>query len=187
MKKSLLYGIVALIIHSNLYAQEKISFFEEHIDFELDSAYFSINGIYSFCNQTDTIINQRILFPFAEETIAIDSIVVIDLNQLSRIPFQRLNRMIAFSVPLPPRDTVDINIFYRQKTAPKNTYIITSTQLWKQALKKAVYTLTASIPVDEARFSYPFLSKEKKNDRYFYFWEMTDFLPDKEFEVVGII
>jgi hypothetical protein len=79
---------------------------------------------------------------------------------------------------------VDVNIFYRQKTAEKNTYIITSTQLWKQALKKAVYTLTASMPVDEARFSYPFLSKEKRNERYFYFWEMTDFLPDKEFEVV---
>jgi hypothetical protein len=122
MKKSVIYGIVAFIIHSNLYAREKISFFEEHIDFELDSAYFSINGIYSFCNPSDTIINQRIFFPFAEETLAIDSINVIDLNQLSRIPFQRLNKMIAFSVHLPPHDTVDVNIFYRQKTAEKNTY-----------------------------------------------------------------
>jgi hypothetical protein len=185
VKKSVIYGIAALIIHSNLYAQEKISFFEEHIDFELDSMYFSINGIYSFYNPADKTVNQRILFPFSEETAAIDSINIIDLNHLSRIPFQRLNKMIAFFVNLPPRDTVDIHIFYRQETAEKNTYIITSTQLWKRPLKKAVYTLTSSIPVDEAQFSYPFLSKGKRNYRYFYFWEMTDFLPDKEFEVIA--
>jgi hypothetical protein len=179
-----LSGIVALIIHANLYAQEKVSFFEEHIDFELDSAYFSINGIYSFGNPTDKAIHQPIFFPFAEETIAIDSIAVTDLNQLSRIPFRRLNRMIAFLINLPPRDTVDIAIFYRQKAAEKNTYIITSTQAWKQALKQAVYSLTASVPVDETQFSYPFLSKEKRNGCCFYLWEMTDFLPDKEFEVV---
>jgi hypothetical protein len=177
-------GILALIIHPSLYTQEKISFIEEHIDFELDSLYFSINGVYSFVNPPDKTVEQRIFFPFAEETAAIDSINVINLNTLSRIPFQRLNKMIAFSVHLPPRDTVNIHIFYRQKTAEKNTYILTSTQSWKQALKKAAYTLTALIPVDETQFSYPFLSKEKRNDSYFYFWKMTDFLPDKEFDVV---
>jgi hypothetical protein len=43
------------------------------------------------------------------------------------------------------------------------------------------------MPVDEVQLSYPFLSKEKRNDRYFYFDEMADFLPDKEFEVTIVL
>jgi hypothetical protein len=84
---------------------------------------------------------------------------------------------------MPPRDTVDVNIFYKQKTAEKNTYIITSALSWKQPLKKAIYTLTTSLPVNENRFSYPFTSREIINDKLIYRWDKTDFVPDKEFEV----
>jgi hypothetical protein len=186
MRKFAVCGIIAFIVHSSLHSQERISFFEEHIDFNLDSLYFSVNGVYSFCNREDEAVDQFLFFPFAEETVAIDSIRVVDLNKWMRIPFRRLDKMIAFSVHFLPRDTVNIHIFYRQKTASRNTYIITSTQSWKRALEKAVYTLTSSIPVDETQFSYPFLFKEKRDDRYFYSWEMTDFLPEKEFEVVAL-
>jgi len=167
-----------------VYTQEKISFFEEHIDFELDSAYFSINGIYSFFNSTDREINQPIVFPFAVEAIQVDSVSIINLNDLSRIQFQRLKKAITFFITMPPRDTVDVNIFYKQMAADKNTYIITSTQTWKQPLEKAVYTLITSLPVDEKRFSYPFISKEVINDKILYRWEETNFMPDREFDVV---
>ena len=176
--------IILLIGCLPVYTQEKISFFEEHIDFELDSVYFSINGIYSFHNPTDKTVNQRIVFPFAMETEKIDSINIIHLNNLSRIQFKRLKKAITFVVNMPPRDTVDVNISYRQKTAEKNTYIITSTQSWKQALQKAVYTLTTSLPVDEENFSYPFISKKIINDKTLYYWEKTNFMPDKEFNVM---
>jgi hypothetical protein len=184
MKKAcIVYGLVLLSINSFTYAQKTISFFEEHIDFTLDSAYFSINGIYSFYNPTDKAVNQRILFPFAEETEKIDSINVTDLNNLNKISFRCLDKAIAFFISLTPYDTVDIHIFYRKKVAAKNSYILTSTQTWKRPLEKAVYTLTSSLPINEKQFSYPFLSKEIINDNYCYFWEMTNFLPDKEFEV----
>jgi len=177
-------GIILLIGILPVYAQENISFFEEHIDFELDSAYFSINGIYSFYNPTDQKINQRIIFPFAVESTQVDSVGIINLNDLTRIRFQRMKKAITFFINIPPCDTVDINIFYKQKIAKKNTYIITSTQSWKQALKKAVYTLTTTLPVDEKSFSYPFVSKEIINDRTLYRWEEINFMPDREFEVV---
>ncbi|GHU73040.1 hypothetical protein FACS189413_16990 [Bacteroidia bacterium] len=164
-------------------AQPKISFFEEHIDFELDSIYFTVNGIYSFRNLTDKANNQCIIFPFAVETPQIDSINIINLNNLSRISFLHLKKAVAFEINLLPYDTVDVNIFYKQQTVEKNTYIVTSTQSWRRALKKAVYTLTSALPIDESRFSYPFISKEIRDNKMFYHWEETDFMPDKEFEV----
>ena len=182
--RSTILGIILLIGFLQIYAQAKISFFEEHIDFELDSAYFSINGIYSFLNPTDREINQRIIFPVAIETTQIDSVSIINLNDLSPIQFQRLKKAITFFINMPPRDTVDVNIFYRQKTAKENTYIITSKQSWKQPLKKAVYTLITSLPVNEKYFSYPFISKEIIDGKILYRWEEINFMPDKEFDVV---
>ena len=186
MKKlrAAILGIILLTGSFPIEAQERISFFEEHIDFELDSVYFTINGIYSFRNLTNKNLNERIIFPFAEETTQIDSVCIINLNDLSRIRFERLKKAVVFFIDMPPRDTVDVNIFYRQKTAEKNTYIITSTQTWKQPLKKAIYTLTTSLPVDEKRFSYPFIYKEKITDKILYRWEKSDFMPEKEFDVV---
>jgi hypothetical protein len=177
-------GIILFIGFISGYAQEKVSFFEEHIDFELDSIYFSVNGIYSFYNSSDNEVNQHIVFPFATEAVNIDSVCIMNLTDLSRIRFRYLKNAVAFNIKMMPRDTIDVNIFYKQKTSEKNTYIITSTQLWKQPLKKAVYTLTTSLPVDETRFSYPFISKEIINDnKILYRWEKIDFMPDKEFEV----
>ncbi|MCL2650847.1 MAG: hypothetical protein FWD60_07460 [Candidatus Azobacteroides sp.] len=182
--RAAVWGIILLIGILPVYAQEKISFFEEHIDFELDSAYFNINGIYSFYNPTDTEINQRIIFPVAVEMTQVDSIDIINLNDLNRIQFQRLKKAFTFFINMPPLDTVDVNIFYKQKTAKENTYIITSTQSWKQPLKQAVYTLTTSLPMDEEKFSYPSTSKEIINGKILYRWEKTNFMPDKEFEMI---
>jgi hypothetical protein len=184
---TMIWGIILLIGILPVYAQGKIFFFEEHIDFELDSTYFSINGIYSFHNQTDMEINQRIVFPVAVETIQVDSVCIINLNDLSLIQFQCLKKAFTFFVKMPPCDTVDVNIFYKQKAAKENTYIITSTQSWKQPLKKAIYTLITSFPVDEKRFLYPFVSKEIINGKILYRWEETNLMPDKEFDVVVVV
>ena len=183
MKKIFIVGGILLCINSILFAQQRVSFFEEHIDFELDSLYFRINGIYSFCNPTDQTIKQRIIFPFAMEIDQIDSIEILNLNPLKKIPFIRLKRAIAFSMDMSPRDTVDVNICYQQKTTERNTYIITSTKSWKRSLEKAIYTLLTSLPIDEKLFSYPFADKQVINEAMLYRWEQIDFMPDKEFEI----
>jgi hypothetical protein len=176
--------VILLIWNLPIYAQEKISFFEEHIDFELDSIYFSINGIYSFYNPMNKGVNQRIIFPFGVEIDQIDSISIINLNDLNQIQFQSLKKSIVFNINILPNDTIDVNIFYNQRFAERNTYIISSTRSWKQPLKKAIYTLTTSLPVNEKEFPYPFLSKEIINDKTLYRWEETNFVPDREFEIV---
>jgi hypothetical protein len=185
MRKSIAWFILFLFCpFLPVYAQGNISFIEEHIDFELDSAYFSINGIYSFYNKSDREINQSILFPFAVKTSAIDSIKITNLNTSKKIHFSRLENTVSFDFTLLPKDTVDIHIFYRQKTVIKNTYIITSTQSWKKPLKAAVYTLTTPMQMEIGSFSYPPDEKEIINGKVQYLWEKKEFMPSFDFDVV---
>jgi hypothetical protein len=180
----MVWGIILLTGSLPVWSQEKISFFEEYIDFELDSIHFSINGIYSFKNLSEKRVSQRIIFPFAVETNQIDSIHILNLNDLNQIQFQRLKNAIEFYIIVAPCDTIDVNIFYRQKVTKTNTYIITSTQSWNKPLEKAVYTLISSLLVNEKQFSYPFVYKDVVNGKFLYRWEETNFMPDKEFIVV---
>jgi hypothetical protein len=173
-----------LVVALGVQAQKNVSFFEEHIDFEMDTVYFSINGIYSFCNPADIEINQQILFPFAVNTSPIDSIRVINLSSYEKVPFERLKKAIGFNFTIAPGDTVDINIFYRQELAIKNTYVITSTQSWKKPLETAVYTLSTPLEMKIESFSYLPDSKEVSNGKMLYRWTKNNFMPKQEFEVV---
>lgn len=167
-----------------LKAQGEVLFFEEHIDFSLDSNYFSINGIYSFQNKNNRNITQHIAFPFAEKSTKIDSIRIIDLYSGREIDFNRKDNFIFFFVYLPVNDTVDVNIFYRQKTAVNNKYIITSTQSWGKPLKTAIYTLTTGKNVKIKSFTYLPDSVNELDNKTVYLWEKHDFIPENDFEII---
>jgi len=184
MKKHIL-SLFSLFISVSVYlqAQNQISFFEEHIDFSLDKEYFIINGIYSFLNDTERNIKQQIIFPFASNTETIDSIKIINLTLSRNIPFKRLENSVLFNFMLPAKDTVDVNIFYKQKISTVNKYIITSTQSWGKPLMKAVYTLTTDKSLKIKSFSYlPDSTKETVYNRL-YFWEKQHFMPKIDFEI----
>lgn len=167
----------------NIQAQSPVTFFEEHIDFTLDSTYFTINGIYSFHNSADKTINQSIIFPFADKTATIDSIRITNLNTSRKIKFARLDSSVSFSFTLQPKDTVDVNIFYRQKTTVTNKYIITSTQSWGKPLEKAIYTLTTAKNLKIKSFSYAPASSKEINDKMLYCWRKEHFMPAVDFEI----
>ena len=180
------YTVVFIIIIVNIYlkAQNNISFFEEHIDFNLDNKFFSINGIYSFYNNSDKIANQQIIFPFAARLNLIDTIRIIDLNSLKKIQFKLMDSAIYFDISLKPKDTLNVNIFYRQITSNKNTYIITTTQKWGHPLDKAFYTLTAPNEMIINSFSYPPDSLYCNNDNKLYKWEKYHFSPKFDFDIL---
>ena len=169
---------------SYLQAQQPVSFFEEHIDFVLDSTCFSINGIYSFRNGSDQAVNEHIVFPFADKTSGIDSIRIVNLNTLKEVPFARLESSVSFEFGLLPRDTVDLNIFYRQKVATKNTYIITSTQTWGKPLETAVYSLTTPADLLIKSLSYTPDSIKAEHGKRVFKWERHQFMPVRDFEIV---
>ena len=178
--------IVALLLISTLCvtAQRTVDFIEEYIDFEIDETGFYINGIYTFCNSSEKEINQLIFFPFANEAKAIDSIRVTNLNTVKNVPFDRRERGISFTFTLPPKDTVNLNIFYRQKAAKTNTYIITSAKSWGKPLKKAVYTLKTPADMRIESFSFAPDSQKGIGNKQLYSWAKEDFTPDLDFVVV---
>ena len=167
-----------------LTAQNSVSFFEEHIDFNLDSTYFSINGIYSFYNSSNETVNKKILYPFAVQVNMIDSIKVIDLNGLAILKYSFIDNAISFNITIPPKDTVDLNIFYRQKSSNKNTYILTTTRAWGKPLDKAIYTLTTPKSLSIDSFSYKPDSNRVVDDKRLYFWQKYHFLPKLDFDIV---
>lgn len=164
-------------------AQRKVLFFQEYIDFSIDGNYFSINGIFSFKNNNNQDINQQIIFPFGNESTEIDSIRIVNLHSGRQIYFDRKGNFIRFPVYFPANDTVDVNIFYRQKTSVKNKYIITSTQFWRNPLEKAVYTLTVEQNINIKSFSYLPDSIKEIDDKKLYIWEKHSFMPKEDFEI----
>ena len=172
-----------MFLFPKIHGQNLVSFFEEHIDFILDANYFIVNGIYSFHNESNKVINQQILFPFADNTTTIDSIRIINLNTNRKVAFNRLEKSVQFSFSLPPNDTVDVNIFYRQKKSYQNKYIITSTQSWGKPLKTAVYTLTTEKELKIKSFTYQPDTLKNINNKKIYFWHKTEFMPQKDFEI----
>lgn len=183
MKKSIHCLLLLVICTSHLRAQGSVSFFEEHIDFTLDSTYFTINGIYSFHNSANKEVSQPIIFPFADKTSTIDSIRITNLSSGRKIKFDRLDSSVSFSFMLQPNDTVDVNIFYRQKMADINKYIITSTQTWGKSLGTAVYSLTTANDLKIKSFSYaPDIVRIIKHKKMYY-WNKHQFMPKFEFEI----
>lgn len=184
MKKYILC-LTLLMYSTSLYLQaiHHVSFFEEHIDFTLEAGYFVINGIYSFHNDAERDVNQQIVFPFADKTATIDSIRIVNLSTVSEIPFKRLENSVFFHFTVPPKDTVDVNIFYRQKISTINKYIITSTQSWGKPLEKAVYTLTTDKNFKIKSFTYVPDSIGKIGIKQLYFWKKQNFMPKLDFEI----
>jgi len=183
IKYTLWFTLLFLSTSLYLQAQNHVSFFEEHIDFALDTDYFIINGIYSFHNDVDKDVNQQIIFPFADKTATIDSIRIINLSTGRNIHYDKLENSVLFNFILPGKDTVDINIFYRQKISTLNKYIITSTQAWGKPLYKAVYTLTTEKNLRIKSFSYPYDSVREVKNKKLYSWEKYDFMPKFDFEI----
>jgi hypothetical protein len=167
-----------------LIAQNPVSFFEEHIDFKLDSNFFSVNGIYSFYNNSSEIVTRQIRFPFAVKRQSIDSIKVLNLNSQKLLHYNFMEDAVSFNLTVLPTDTLDINIFYRQKSSGKNTYILTTTQAWGNSLNKAIYTLTTPIEMAINSFSYIPDSVKVVGNNCLYKWEKQNFSPKVNFDII---
>jgi len=183
-KRILIYFLILFTAHININAQNPISFFEEHIDFKLDSNFFSINGIYSFFNHSDQIVSRQIIFPFAVNTKLIDTIKILDLNSQKLISYNLMIDAVSFNITIRPKDTLDVNIFYRQKISDKNTYILTTTQMWGNLLDNASYTLITPKEMAINSFSYIPDSVKVVGNNSLYKWERHLFSPKVDFDII---
>lgn len=174
-----LSAILLIIIPFNLFAQQKLQFFGERIDFAINKERFSINGIYYFSNSSEIEVNQTIMFPFSKGA---DSLVVkriFNLTYSKNLGFKQLNDAVVFKILVLPKDTVKINIAYSQYTDKENSYILESTQTWGKALKNADYSLTfdSSVQIDSLSL------KPDSLINNVYYWEKHDFYPKENFTI----
>lgn len=183
-KTLLLLSVLVIAFCSEILAQRSVSFYEEYIDFKLDSRSFCVNGIYSFVNVTDKEIHQQIMFPFAGKTADIDSIRILNLNTGQALRFNRLESAVVFNINLSACDSVDVNLFYRQKRTTNNTYILSSTQSWGKPLETAVYALTVGSDIEIKSFSYEPDTVKLINNQKVYLWKKNDFMPVTDFEII---
>jgi hypothetical protein len=163
-----------------LFGQKDLAFIEEYIDFSIGKTGFETNGIYVFTNNSDKTIARKIQFPFAMETDSVNVLRVYNFSYNKNIPYQTLKKSISFMLEIEVADTVYINIAYTQTLLKNNVYILRSTKAWGKPLQKAQYSLTVHDSLLIEDMSYP-ADSQKDN---VYYWEKTDFMPTKDFEVV---
>lgn len=177
MKRTCLF--IILQIHVCLFAQERLQFVGEKIDFSINMSKFSINGIYVFSNNSNIEISQTILFPFAKNVDSLYVKRVFDLTNNQNISFKYVADGIFFQFVVIPGDTVSINISYSQMTKAENVYILTSTKMWNSPLKFAEYSLTFENDISIQNVSF----KPDSIEGNVYYWRKYDFLPSEDFHV----
>ncbi|MBN1416438.1 MAG: DUF4424 family protein [Bacteroidales bacterium] len=165
-------------------AQQSLSFYSEYIDFSIDGKYFSVNGIYRFCNNSGKPVNNTILFPFAVGVSFIDSISIKNLENFKKITYRKRERDLVFPLSVTPYDSVDINVFYRQPVSRVNSYVLRTTQSWGTPLRKAAYTLTTDKDQRILSFSIEPDSSAFNSENRIYYWNKVDFNPRTDFEIV---
>jgi hypothetical protein len=169
--------ILMILSLSTVDAQKPVKFSDEFIDFEVNSRYFVVNGLYYFVNSTNEKIKKKILFPFSVSMDSIRNIRIFNITYSRRVPYKLRSKNISFSMVLKPLDTVCLNISYKQVVQKKNTYILQTTQTWGKPLQKANYTLTVKDSLFVNQFSY----KPDSISGNQYFWKKRKFFPKKDF------
>jgi len=179
MRQFLIY--ILLFIPILVGAQQKISFIEEYIDFELNKKSFEINGIYVFLNATNQKVQKNIIFPFGciNADLTVPFVRVYNLTKGKKVHFKFVDIGIFFKIEINPHDTMCINIAYNQKVKKENIYILNSTSFWGKPLKKAKYTLSVNDSIVIDSFSY----QPDSINQNLYFWEKTDFMPEEDFKI----
>jgi hypothetical protein len=161
-----------------------VSFTEEYIEFRLRKNTFTVNGIYYFVNHTNHYVSKEINYPFPLPTSEIDSVHVFDNAQGKFLAYEKLRKEIVFRMNMLPKDTVKLNIFYKQKVSGDTiTYILTTTKIWGEPLKKAEYTFSTEKTRKIKSFSYPPDNTSYPGNEQKYFWSRQDFLPEKDFTI----
>jgi hypothetical protein len=172
-------GLLLFLSPLLLCSQNSLRFVGERIDFEIDRAHFTTNGLYFLANVSDRGMERVIIFPFAENADSINVKHVFNLKTKHKVDFNLLPGAISFSLYFAPHDTIGVNVFYTQKTGPENIYILESTQAWGKALKSAKYSLQVDASVVVDGFSYP----PDSQDGNVYYWDKKDFYPKENFKV----
>ena len=179
MKKFLL---LLFFLSSFCYGQ-RADFFQEDITFHLNKSQFDVEGYYWFTNNSDKPIISNLFYPFPNYSgEKIDSIRLFNISGGENLHYNiEGNHGISFNVYIVPKDTILLQIGYRQEIKSDSaSYILKSTKAWGKPLVKAEYKLIVPDFFKVKKFSYtPDKSYEIQNQKIYY-WKKKNFMPEKD-------
>lgn len=173
----------ALIFISSFLFGQRGDFFKEDITFRLSEGSLDVDGYYWFANSGSNPVNSEIYYPFASGSgKSIDSIRLYNITAGYRPGWKMEDSGgIYFQLNIPPRDTVLLQIGYRQKLSGRRAqYILQTTQAWGKPLDIADYKLVTPDTLTIKHFSYPpdktYIIEKSK----IYYWEKRHFMPGED-------
>lgn len=164
--------------------QGGLSFVEEDLTFELQEGKFSVQGIYYFnAAKAGTYL---IRYPFPDPGIygRVTDVHVSLLNTHTTIEFSWVKDSTSILISCEIKGKTPVLIAYTQKI-PSNRahYILTSTQSWKQPLKKAEFTLITHSGLFIRDFSISPDTSYIRGNQTLYHWHRENFMPDRDLDI----
>lgn len=165
-----------------------LEFIQEDISFSIQDSFFCVDGIYYICNVTNKPVNNILFYPFPVDGLygIVDSVLIYNLTDT--IPLEIIKRKengFSFKISLEPFRVGKYKIFYRQKlNGNKAEYILTTTKYWGKPLQIANFKLHIPnhIKIDSLSFEPDSIYVNQDINKYF--WQMIDFMPDKNFIII---
>ena len=142
--KFLVFLPITVFIYSDIGFCQLPQFVREKIEITVKGDFCRIEGDYYFQNNQSSPLKRTLFYPFPiDSTMKYpDSIKVIDVQKSNNISFIHSKTSIYFPIEIPARKTVLYKVIYWQKTTNnKIEYILTTTQKWGRALKKADFII----------------------------------------------
>lgn len=178
---------IILFFSINVYCHP-LEFIREDISFTINDSFFYVDGIYYICNVTDKPVNNILYYPFPVDSLygIVESVLIYNLTDT--IPVKIIKRKengFSFKVSLEPFRIGKYRIYYRQKLdGNKAEYILTTTKYWGKPLQTANFQLEIPnhIKIDSLSFEPDSIYVNQDINKYF--WQMTDFMPDKNFIII---
>jgi hypothetical protein len=163
---------------------QPLEFYQESLNFTLDTGKFTVSGMYFISNTGKKELTTTIYYPYVYPTGNIDTISVYNCNTMEYMPVFAGQKGHWFKLFVPEIDTVVLHIKYSHKHNDSlATYILTTTKYWKKPFQVADYTLRAAreLKVNDL-FEKPDTSWADSFYRYYY-WMRHQYMPKKDFTV----
>lgn len=178
--------LIILLISVALECQP-IEFFREDITFTIQDSFFCVDGVYHFCNVTEKPVTSILFYPFPVDSLyaGVDSVFIYNLTDSIPVDLRRKESGVSFQVSLEPFRVGKYKIFYTQKLyGNKAEYILKTTKYWEKPLQVANFQLEIPSHIKIDSLSYEPDSVYVNEGKSKYFWQMKNFMTDKNFIIL---
>lgn len=166
------------------FSQDRLSFVEEDLTFEIIDSVFIVKGLYFFSSPAEK--DYLIVYPFPTDTIySIPfDINVIDIKTADTLAYKMTDNHSSMAFKARISGQTQLYITYSQSLKSKKAkYILTTTRSWNKPLERAEYKLLTDTNLVVKGFSMKPETAITVDGKHVYVWQKENFMPEKDFEI----